>query len=63
MDFIVLPYSIQSPLFMEYNATPIFKILNLTNQIVKIIEYFTEMHYFPLDPQILTVKMLCNYRN
>ena len=63
MDFIVLPYSIKSPLSMEYNATSVSKIPNTTNQKVKIIEYFTEMYYFPLDPSILTVKTLCNYRS
>ena len=34
MDFIVLPYSIESPIITEYNATPISKIPNITNQIV-----------------------------
>ena len=34
MDFIVLLYSIQSPLFTEYNATLTSKILNKISQIV-----------------------------
>ena len=62
MDFIVLPYGIKSPLSMEYNATFVSKIANITNQIIKI-RYFTEMHYFSLDPSILTVKMLCNQKS
>ena len=35
MDFIVLLYSVKSPLSMEYNATSVSKIPNTTGQIVK----------------------------
>ena len=34
MNFIVLPYSLKRPLFTEYNASPVSKIPNITNQIV-----------------------------
>ena len=34
MDFIVLPYSVKSHLFTEYNASPVSKIPNITNQII-----------------------------
>ena len=63
MDFIVLLYSVKSPLSMEYNATSVSKIPNTNWPNCKIIEYFVKMHYFPLDPSILTVKILCNYRS
>ena len=35
MNFIVLPYSIKSPYSIEYNATFVSNIPNITNQIVK----------------------------
>ena len=35
MDFIVLLYSIKSPLSMEYNVTSVSKIPNITNQLIE----------------------------
>ena len=49
MDFIVLPYSIESPIiYWNTMQPPISKDTKYNQPNCKLSEYFTKMHYFSL---------------